>query len=76
MKNFFLLVLLLVIGFGGYIAFKWVAEDDTTIGEQVDIVKEKINESYEDTAVSNTANSASKLGNSLKKRLDEAQGNF
>jgi hypothetical protein len=76
MKSFFLFLLVLAIGFGGYIAFKWVSEDDTTIGEQVEIVKDRVSEGYEDTAVSNTAESASKLGKVLKGSLDEAQGVF
>lgn len=76
MKNFFLFILLIAVVFGGYIAFKWVSEDDTTVGEQLEIVKDKVSESYEDTAVSNTADSASKLGKVLKGSFDEAQGVF
>lgn len=76
MKSFFLFLLLLAIGFGGYIAFKWVSEEDTTINEQVEIVKDRVSESYDDTPVANTVESASKLGKVLKGSLNEAQGVF
>lgn len=81
MKNFLILLLLLTVCFVGYIAFSWVSdENEVTLGEQVEIVTDKVgdslSESYEDTTVSNTANSASKLGNVLEKRLNEAQGVF
>jgi len=76
MKNFLLFLLLIALGFGAYVAFKWVSEDEVTLGEQINAVRDRVSESYDDTAVSNTADSASKLGNTLGKRLKEAQGSF
>ena len=72
MKGFIYLLLTLAFLVVAASLFWWVAED-VPFAEQVEIVKAKVGENIEDSAASNTAESASKLGRVLKNNFDEAQ---
>lgn len=73
MKGFLYFVLAVCFIIGSVSAFWWLARD-VTIEEQIDYVKSLVNDSVEGTAVSNTTESATKLGKVLKNNFDEAQG--
>lgn len=72
MKKFLYFIVGIAVILGFISAFWWL-ETGETLDEQVDYVKESIDESVEDTAASNVAESASKLGKVLKNNFDEAQ---
>ena len=51
----------------------WSAVSDITFEEQVEFIKYKFEEMLPTETASNTVDSASKLGNVLKERFNEAQ---
>jgi len=70
MKGFltFIIAVAILAGIGSAV---WWLVYDVTPQEQIEYLQETFN--GEDTAASNTAESASKLGNVLKKSFEEAQ---
>jgi len=68
--SYFALIVCFVIGCTS--AFLWLVKE-MTIDEQIEYVKSLVGNGVEDTAVSNTAESATKLGKVLKNNFDEAE---
>ena len=69
----FLYFIIFTAGLLVLISIIWSAVSDVTFEEQVDFIKYKFGEMLPMESVSNTTDSASKLGNVLKERFNEAQ---
>lgn len=72
MKALLYFVLVVCFLLGAASAFCWLVKE-MPLDEQIEYVQSLIGESVEDTAVSNTTESATKLGKVLKTNFDEAQ---
>ena len=72
MKGFFYFILAIAFIVGAISAFWWVS-DDSTLDDQIETVKNMVQDNVDGTAASNTAESASKLGKVLKHNFEEAQ---
>ena len=72
MKGFFYFILAVCFIICSISAFWWLARE-VTLEEQIDYVKAMIGDSVEGSAVSNTTESATKLGKVLKSNFNEAQ---
>ena len=68
MKGFVYFIIAVIVLTGGISAFWWLA-DGSTLEDQLGYLKDALN----DTAASNAAESASKLGEVLKNNFDEAK---
>lgn len=69
----FIYFIIFTVGILGVISIVWSAVSDVTLEEQIEFIKYKFEEIMPTEAASNTADSASKLGNVLKERFNEAQ---
>lgn len=72
MRGFIRFLLILVVIVFCVSAFWWLVRG-VPVEEQIEYVKSMISDNTEDTAVSHTADSASKLGKVLKDNFDQAQ---
>ena len=71
MKSFLYFILVLVVVLA-CVSGVWQVQTETTPSEQLEYLKNKYFSKIEEK-MSNTADSASKLGNTLKGRFDEAK---
>ena len=72
MKGLMYFILAVCFVIGSVSAFWWLAKD-VPLEEQIEYVKSKFSSSVEGSAVSNTTESATKLGRVLKNNFNEAQ---
>ena len=72
MKGFLYFILAVCFVLGSASAFCWLVKE-MPLDEQIEYVKSMIGSSVDGTPVSNTTESATKLGKVLKNNFDEAQ---